>query len=321
MHVLPEQLDAAFQCGFTLYFRSVEANIPGLLPLARLLERDLHMAPNTITCEAFASRAGAGANMHFDPNMTFNIQILGRKIWRIAENETVAKPHTSWSVGDEPGSDLIRYARGPFPTSMPDTALTFEAEPGTVVYVPHGHWHATKASEVSFAVLFTVRQDNWLSLITKMISARLRDREIWREIPIGLRASEYWKSHRAAVSSLLNDLAGTIGSICPEDIMSDLGGPLVLRYRVRHRTGFKVSRTGEPSQKTWSLTLSQDGRSASRKIAPRLAAVCRWIAARQDAFTGEAAVKSLRAVDPDFVLTTLSELHARGVLEVASEYE
>jgi hypothetical protein len=78
-HVLPEQLESAFKYGFTLYFRLLETNVPALIPLLRQLESDLCLATGTITCEAFASRAGTGARMHFDPNMTFNIQVVGQR--------------------------------------------------------------------------------------------------------------------------------------------------------------------------------------------------------------------------------------------------
>jgi hypothetical protein len=316
MEVFPGQLEAAFGCGFTLYFRSVETNVPELVPLMRQLERDLFLVPGTITCEAFASSAGGGARMHFDPNMTFNVQMLGNKTWRIAENRTVVNAHTGFAAGGEPGRDLLKYAQGSFPTEMPADATTFETEPGSVVYVPHGSWHETRTSGVSFAVLFTVCQENWASLITRHLAARLRDRPAWREIPIGLQSAGFWCSCRGLVSELLADLGRTVGSITSDDVMATLGGPAVLTYRIRDGVRLKVSRAGGPGNPKWALTLSQGGQSGSRPIPPELATVCRWIASHRRGFTGADAVAGLAAADPAFVLKAIGELHARGILAI-----
>ena len=227
----------------------------------------------------------------------------------------IANPHTGFAIGEEPVPDLVRYARAPFPTAMPDGSVTFETEPGSVVYIPHGHWHTTEASELSFAVLFTVSQGSWMSLITKQIFAQLRDRQAWREIAIGLRSSEFWQRRRAFVSELLADLKRTVDETTADDVMSALGGPFVMKYRLRDGIGLKVSRTGASGN--WTLVLSQNGKSTSREIPAKLATLFYWIAARTQAFTGESAVKGLPRENPEFILKTLSELHARGVLQVA----
>lgn len=316
----PDELSAAFETGFTLYFRSVETNVPALVPLARRLEDDLCLPAGTVTCEAFASTVGAGAKMHFDPNATFNVQILGRKTWRIAENRAVTYPHTGFAVGDDPDEGLARYAHAPFPVAMPDDAVAFDASPGSVVYIPHGYWHATEARELSFAVLFTVVQENWASLLTRHIATQLRAGEAWREIPIGLRSPDFWDQRGADVSRLLDDLKRRVARMTPGDVIAALGGPSALRYRVRDGVTIEVSSTGDPDNQTWTLVLSHDGKRAAREIPAALAAVCGWIASCGGAFTGQALVRSLDAVDPEFVVRTLSELHARGVLQVVRRH-
>ena len=77
------------------------------------------------------------------------------------------------------------------------------------------------------------------------LSERIYDQIFVREIPIGMRAPEFWKSRDAFVSELLTDLKRTVDSITPSDVRSTLGGPFVLRYKVRDGTKFKVSRTDE----------------------------------------------------------------------------
>lgn len=185
-------------------------------------------------------------------------------------------------------------------------AVTFQTEPGSVVYVPHGHWHATEASELSLAVLFTVNQEDWVSMITKKISAQLRQREAWREIPIGIRNPNFWRSRHAFVSELLADLKATADLITPDDLMSKFGGPFVLRYRVRDGIRLKVSSSGKNNKRAWILTISVDGKSASREIPPQLAKVCKWVIDNKLPFTGKAAIKALPTVDPEFIRKLLA---------------
>jgi hypothetical protein len=313
IEVAPSELEAAFQSGLTLYFRSVETNVPQLGPLARELERDLFLRPGTMTCEAFASSAGGGARMHFDPNMAFNVQMMGAKTWRIARNTTVANAHMGFVAGGEPDGDLLRYAAGDFPTEMPPDAMTFETDPGSVVYVPHGSWHATETTEVSLALLFVVSQDTWVSLVTRRLAALLRDRPAWREIPIGLQSPAFWRGRRGLVSELLCDLERTVASITAEDMMRTLGGPAVLTYRLQEGVGLKVSRSRDSG---WTLTLSQGGRVGSRPIPPELAMVCRWISNRKRRFTGAEAVARLPSSDPGFVLKAIDGLRDRDILVV-----
>lgn len=312
----PEQLPAVFNSGFTLYFRSVERCVPALAPLARQLETDLCLPPGCITCEAFASNAGTGAKMHLDPNMTFNVQMLGRKTWRVADNYQVTRPHTGFAVGEAPSPELLRYAHAPLPSAMPADAITFETAPGSVVYVPHGQWHATEASDMSFAVLFTVTHDPWVSLVTKALAERLRDSEAWREIPIGLRSPRFWSDHGAAVSALLDDLKRTVSGTTADDLKSWLGGPSAVRYRVRKGISLQVSSAGSSESQRSTLVLTQNGKSARREVPRHLATVFEWIASRPAGFTGDSAVRSLRRVDPDIILRTIAELHVRGILQV-----
>ena len=121
------KLGAFHRRGFTLYFSKVEDEIVEIAPLLRRLERDLGLRRGDMTCEAIVSRKGAGAAAHFDADCTFNLQLEGKKRWRVAANGSVVYPHKAGMIRDALPPEMAAYARESFPASLPDDARSEEA--------------------------------------------------------------------------------------------------------------------------------------------------------------------------------------------------
>lgn len=83
------QLSDFFESGYTLYLSHVEEHVPALVPFARRLELDLGLRGDEVFFEAFVSK-GAGSEVHFDPNVTINIQLIGSKQWQSKEYSSQA---------------------------------------------------------------------------------------------------------------------------------------------------------------------------------------------------------------------------------------
>src|SRR4029078_13646243 len=68
-------------------------------------------------------------------------------------------------------------------------ARTWEAQPGDVVYVPRGVWHATRTTEASLAMAFVIQPLTWAEHLTKALQDRLHADPRWRERVLRARQS------------------------------------------------------------------------------------------------------------------------------------
>ena len=102
VHVDGVEAMDCYRAGMTLYMSSIGRFIPAVDRLVRSVAADLDIRFEQCGADLIASRAGAGAPMHFDSDDGFNIQIKGRKRWRTAPNRWVAHPLVSYGVGYTP---------------------------------------------------------------------------------------------------------------------------------------------------------------------------------------------------------------------------
>lgn len=125
--------------------------VPALAAWVARLEADLGVPRGTTRYSIAWAEPGAGIHFHADPVGTLTIQLSGRKRWWIAAEDYVAAP-----AGPETWD-----AAGPSPRQAPDTgwpqgvpadARGADVDPGAVVYVPRGQWHATAARTESVAL-------------------------------------------------------------------------------------------------------------------------------------------------------------------------
>jgi Cupin superfamily protein len=198
---------AHYHRGANLYFCDVQKAIPTVSVLAYRLADELRIKREQVTCEVFLGGAGTGIDLHFDPYAGFNIQLAGRKTWKVAYNLHVVFPRVHWTIGQEVPLELAEHARLPLPEECPIDALTFEAVPGTVVHLPHGAWHATVAHEPSLAVVFSPVTQTWATTVLQSLKAVLHRSEKWRERPIGIEPGEERRKLRELIVDLLQTVA------------------------------------------------------------------------------------------------------------------
>jgi 50S ribosomal protein L16 3-hydroxylase len=309
-----DQLLPLYRAGYTIYFKNVERSVPSLQPLAERLARDLGISPSEVSCEAFASLSGSGAGMHFDPNMTFNIQLVGRKTWQFARNSFLKHPTIGWDVTNPVPSKMREYFSGDFPKSMPDDAQEFVAEPGSVVYVPHGMFHATKAIEPSFAILFTINSKPWIDRLLESLAARLRRSEVFREVPIGLLNAEFANQSMDHVRSLLKEFQAAAVALTAEDFIDTWSGGSAKHYRVAESVQVQV----EPSSPNWKLRLAQGTNESTRDVDPETGKLMSWVAkvaADGRGFSGTEAIRALPEIQPGQIIRVLGAFSEAGILE------
>ena len=246
--------------GETLYFRRLQDSIPALADLSALLARDFGVWPEDVAVEGFASRDGAGTGMHFDSEQNFNIQLRGRKTWRVAENESVGDPMQSFVAGKQPPPfELESYSAKPFPARMPKTARVIEMRAGSALYLPRGYWHETRVAGDSFALCFAVKPPVWAAVLLDALRRRLVRDPAWRQGVFGLAGRPRRRSElRRALAARLPAFAELAASLDAETIVPKAAPPgAAYRWLPGSRRRLESSEGG--SSERWVLSVRARG--------------------------------------------------------------
>ncbi len=228
--VPPPQALEAYRRGWTVYLNGAERFAAELIPFVRRLEVELGLGYGAVVAEAFASRAAAGARAHCDFDFGFSVQLHGRKRWQLAPNESFRDPHESVLLCEHWDASVARYARGAPPREMPrEGRLELVAEPGTVVFLPRGHWHATQADEPSLSLTFACKEVPWAALVSRHLEAELRQLDEWRAFPCASqRVGRADRAQRVAtLAGLLETLGAVVSNLSAEHLVGEWSRPPV----------------------------------------------------------------------------------------------
>lgn len=208
-----EAAAAFFFVGFTIYGVEPPLESPGARRWIAALERDLRLTPGLIRTSVFLSKPGPGARMHFDSQESFVVQLKGRKRWTVAHNRDVRHAAENYIAGDKVPSSLdaqLEAPGRPLATTMPDDAVTVTLEPGSIMYVPRGAWHATETLEESWHLDLMLPLPTWGDHLQGLLATHFHDRAGWREPAL----DEARLADR--LRALINDLeAGALGAPSP----------------------------------------------------------------------------------------------------------
>ena len=296
---------AFYDRGETLYIVGLDRAFPGLATACRRLASDLGVDPRYVHVEGFASPPGAGASMHYDFDVNFNVQIEGEKTWTIAPNEEVENPLRSHHakrgvVGVGP------FGGRPLPSKMPSNAATHRAVPGSVVFLPRGIWHETVVHSRSFAIAFVVKPPTVAKLLLAELEGRLRQRAEWRAYALG-------RHRRQLVARALETLPSLVREIEADELLFE-----IVRARWATGTRRKLKALRRPKHgEHWSLEVSCPRGELEYPLAAALVPVARWLTAREDVFSTEELTAACRETSPALARRIVSYLIETGALERA----
>src|SRR5262249_14594316 len=148
-----DQAPSLYEAGYTMFFTNVQRQVPAIRELANEFADAMGFARDRVSCEAFFSKEGSGAPPHFDGYSGFNVQLLGGKEWHLRRTDHVQFPMVGGAMTGSPDPAHYGCARLPFPDRMPDDAQRVVTRPGSVVFVPAGYWHATRALKGASAAI------------------------------------------------------------------------------------------------------------------------------------------------------------------------
>jgi 50S ribosomal protein L16 3-hydroxylase len=219
MAVEPGKEMALYDAGFTIYFHSL--NSPRMKEWTSALDEELGLVPGATRVSAFASRRGIGLKPHYDANVNFVCQAVGVKRWRIAPNTHVINPTVSYAVGNPPTPQQHAEAPNGLPADLPTPFETVDMEPGAVMFVPRGTWHATETVDGT-SLHFNIQCGlaTWKDVIEfLLLGTTILHQASLREALVGLLQD---RTRDAELQARLKEkLQGLVESICAGDIEID----------------------------------------------------------------------------------------------------
>eukprot|EP00656_Telonema_subtile_P002162 TRINITY_DN1093_c0_g1_i1.p1 TRINITY_DN1093_c0_g1~~TRINITY_DN1093_c0_g1_i1.p1 ORF type:complete len:408 (-),score=54.60 TRINITY_DN1093_c0_g1_i1:112-1335(-) len=112
---------------------------PGALSLHRAFTECCDDLGSDVEVGVYFSKVGGDvASWHFDNNHNITIQLTGSKDWLHIPGST--NTVASRSLAGEPSKNRFEQ-QCPLPSTGPDSYTCYALTPGSVLYVPPGHWH------------------------------------------------------------------------------------------------------------------------------------------------------------------------------------
>lgn len=158
---------------------------------------------------AYFSRAGHGLPPHWDDREILVLQIRGTKRWRVTPNRAAPFPTCGYpfAPGDRRGEvELPLYAKPDRQVDLADDRRELDLTPGSLLFLPRGTWHETRAIRDSFSITVGLDLPTGLEVLLTALRLRLLSEEQWRRpLPVGPTADN---SDRlaAALGDLLDGL-------------------------------------------------------------------------------------------------------------------
>ena len=168
----------------------------------------------------YAIPAGKVTDPHFDQNINFVLQIKGTKKWWVAPNHDVENPMTRHTIGTPVDHELASYC-GEMPDSFAAEATEYTLTPGSLLFVPRGAWHTTKASnEDTLSISFTFTAPTWIDLLSAAMRARLAQSSHWRETADFVNDADLQQEAADKFDFLLAGLASDVQQWRAQDILA-----------------------------------------------------------------------------------------------------
>ncbi len=281
--------------GEALYLPDVSEVITESKAWLRQFESFLGIPTGCARATAWMAPAGEGTAMHLDAEDVVSIQLVSDKSFAVAEPAALPFPvGFQFGPGIPAAADLYPQAAHGFPHPCGAVFTEVSLNPGSVLVLPRGHWHHTRAAEVSLSLSIIATPPTRLDWALGVLRHRgLQEAELRRPLYGAPTAIE-----RSRCAASFSVLAGSLTKPGEEDGWSDAttlqGIPSI---------------TVEPGNPPHVLN-QYDGTRRVLELCPQAQALLRWWGGRSAAFT----VAEARAALGSGVEVDLDALKQAGVL-------
>jgi ribosomal protein L16 Arg81 hydroxylase len=172
---------AFFEHGISVNLEEVDATTPGVSTVLDRLSEEFGVPRKYCFCSAFISAQGSGLPLHFDGKEVVVLQVAGRKRWQVAPNSCITNPVDNYTAdGVHTSRQMRRYVADVRPVLAPTVLETVDMVPGSVLYLPRGHWHGTTAEEESISLSFGFAAPSWAAVFVNRLQDALLLSDHWR---------------------------------------------------------------------------------------------------------------------------------------------
>lgn len=232
IHLDPKDALKAYRNSMTLVFDSMQTQNTVIADSLNQIRQDLGLVTGgeSDLCKArsiaYATPSGGGTRLHFDANANFIIQISGSKQWVLAPNNSVKNPTERFTTGSlEMPAALEKQCHDMLLDDVPEDAIEIDMQPGCVLFVPRGYWHATTTFEDSLSLNFTFSQPTWADVFTKSLQEFLLTSPDWRELADGLESQDQKRRTQAVkhFEELVQGLMTELPKVSARDLLIESG--------------------------------------------------------------------------------------------------
>lgn len=299
------QAMSLYRMGLTVQFEDI---VPFVAPTAealRQLEAELGLARGAARASVFASPRADGLSEHFDAQDLFSIQLKGSKRFRIAPVRELRYPcGTQFVPGTEPFDFLYPQVEQGFPD--PDNAefTTVDMQPGSVLFLPRGTWHATESGGDSLSVSIGVYLPSIADCVLEQLQLMLLHDADWRRPPYGGWGEGALRDAVAArLDALLERLPQACSRLRPDAVLDALRSPEQRlaaitpesRFQKTPHSQLDIEAAPPPRDYAYEIVWVKladpnygERPPARMEVTPEAAAVLRWIAQTRAAFCAAA---------------------------------
>jgi ribosomal protein L16 Arg81 hydroxylase len=184
VRIQPEQAAKMFRAGMTICASVLDDSGPIGEVIRAYRSGVTTAAPPHVNC--YYSPDTRGYGLHFDTHPVWILQVAGSKHWTVGREPAVVNP--PFNVIFPPGRDRIKLpwiAIDRPEVGDRDRFMEVLLEPGDVLYMPAGAWHAARAEGSSLALTVALGRIGTFELFDFIMlqNVRQRLREVTRRLP------------------------------------------------------------------------------------------------------------------------------------------
>jgi len=290
-----------YRMGLTVQFEDIAPFVPDAAPALRRLEAELGIPTGSARVSVFSSPQTDGLSEHFDAQDLFSIQLKGTKRFRFAPVHELPYPSgTQFVPGTEPFDFLYPQVAGGFPDPSSAVFEAVDMQPGSVLYIPRGTWHATESGGDSLSVSIGLYLPSAADCVLEQLQLLLVQDPEWRRPLYGGWGTGPARADAAAtLARLIERLPRDCASLSVDDALASLssqeerlaGISKASRFQKTPHSRLAIEPGGQGRGQASEVVLvrlidpSYGERTSMRvEVTREAAAIFRWIAERPAAF-------------------------------------
>jgi hypothetical protein len=169
-----------YDAGYQIYITNIARSV--LREWCRHLSEALDV-PDNFQCDVLATKAPRITATHFDAPDIFTVQLVGTKIWSVAENTAVRLPTVNYNGNAPRHNEEMGLFVKKFPIPAAPLPRDYRLTPGHMIYLPRGFWHGVMGMSDQPMVSLLIRHlaVTWADLIASAFRTLLLQKARWRE--------------------------------------------------------------------------------------------------------------------------------------------